>query len=227
MALPRWNRFVVPVCAMAGAGCALSWAGAAAGVAPSVLPAPQIKVSRAQADLCPTPAVTRALAEQGVTLGAKSPASTVDVGGRRCVRLPMTRGEFALDLSRGSVPADGGITFTMKPAGKTVTFADLTFDFASHKVLGTSGTQAAVPRGARRQPEELFGFVFQMDKTKVDVIAGAAQGAAALHTGPKSQSTLADAFGTSPLPVQGTVFDATAAGDVAQAAEALTRTLLP
>ncbi|MEV5593821.1 hypothetical protein [Streptomyces sp. NPDC052496] len=225
MSCSRWSRFVVPVCAVAGAGCVLSWAGAAAGVTPSVLPAPQVKVSRAETDLCPTPAVAKALADQGVTLGAKSPASTVDVGGRRCVRLPMTRGEFALDLSTGSVPADGGITFTKQSAGKTVTFADPTFDFATHKANGTSTDGTKAGRGVRQQPVELFGFAFQMDKTKVDVAKGTAQGAASLNAGPGGQQALKDAFGTSPLPAQGTVFDATATGSVAQAARQAARAL--
>ncbi|WP_030020456.1 hypothetical protein [Streptomyces monomycini] len=50
MSLPRWCRRVVPVCAVAAGGCVLSWAGAATGVTPNVLPAPQVKVSKAEMD---------------------------------------------------------------------------------------------------------------------------------------------------------------------------------
>ncbi|MET9291054.1 hypothetical protein [Streptomyces sp. NPDC003077] len=227
MSSRRWSRFVLPGCGVAAAGCVLSWAGAAAGVTPSVLPAPQVKVTRGQAELCPTQAVTKALADQGVELGAKGPASTADVGGRRCVRLPITKGSFAVDLGKGSVPTDGALTFTKKSAGKTVTFTGLTFDFASHKATGTPTTEGAGSGRGRQQPVELFGFAFHPEKTKVDVAKGTARGAATLTASPGVRNALKDAFGTSPLPAQGTVFDATATGDVTAAAKALTRALLP
>ncbi|MFH8407484.1 hypothetical protein ACH4FX_22220 [Streptomyces sp. NPDC018019] len=226
MSLPRWSRTAVPACALAAAGCVLSWAGAAAGVTPSVLPAPQVKVGKAQTDLCPTPAVATALADQGVALEAKSPGTVIDSGGRRCVRLPITRGEFALDLSKGSVPADGGIVFT-KAGGRSVSFTDVVFDFGSHKANGTATADGTKAGRARQQAVELFSFSFQMEKTKVDLTKGAAQGAAALSLGTGGHTALKDAFGTSPLPAQGTVFDGTAGGDVAQAAQALSRALLP
>ncbi|MFH8344413.1 hypothetical protein [Streptomyces sp. NPDC018045] len=226
MSLPRWIRPVGPACALAASGCVLSWAGAAAGVTPGVLPAPQVKVGKAETDLCPTPAATKALADQGVTLEAKSPGIIVDSGGRRCVRLPISRGEFALDLSKGSVPADGGLVFR-KAGGRSVTFTDVVFDFGSHRADGTAATEGNKAGRARQQSVELFAFALQMDKTTVDLSKGSARGAAALSLGPGGNSALKDGFGTSPLPAEGTVFDATAGGDVAQAAQALSRALLP
>ncbi|MFI0259329.1 hypothetical protein ACH4OW_09875 [Streptomyces sp. NPDC017056] len=226
MPLPRWARIVVPSCALVAGGCVLSWAGAAAGVAPSVLPAPQVKVGKAQTDFCPTAAAGKALADQGVTLEAKSPAQVTDVGGRRCVRLPITKGEFALDLGKGSVPADGGLVFR-KAGGRSVSFTDLAFDFGTHTANGTATADGAKAGRAGQQQTELFGFAFQADKTKVDLAKGSAQGAAALTLGTGGHNALSNAFGTSPLSAGSTVFDATAGGDVAQAAQTLSRTLLP
>ncbi|WP_030667209.1 hypothetical protein [Streptomyces rimosus] len=225
MPLPRWIRIAVPVGALAASGCVLSWAGAAAGVSPSVLPAPTVKIGKAETELCPTPAATKALADQGVTLEAKSPGTIIDSGGRRCVRLPISKGEFALDLSTGSVPADGGLVF--RKGGRSVTFSDVAFDFGSHKANGTAATEGNKAGRARQQSVELFGFAFQADKTKVDLSKGSAQGAAALNLGAGGNNALKDGFGSSPLPAEGTVFDATAQGDVAQAAKALSRALLP
>ncbi|GCD33711.1 hypothetical protein OEIGOIKO_01434 [Streptomyces chrestomyceticus JCM 4735] len=227
MSLPRWCRLVVPVCAVAAGGCVLSWTGAAAGVTPSVLPAPQVKVGKAEMDLCPVPAVAQALADQGVTLEARSPGRVVDVDGRRCVQLPMTRGEFALDLSKGTVPADGGLTFR-KAGGGAVSFTDMAFDFGSHKAEGTAAAEGARARRGRQQPSvDLFAFAFEMAKTRVDVTKGTGHGAAALSLGTGGYDALKNALGTSPLPAQGTVFDATASGSVAEAAQALSRALLP
>ncbi|KAA6213050.1 hypothetical protein CP973_27505 [Streptomyces albofaciens JCM 4342] len=226
MPVPRWTRIAVPVCALAAGGCVLSWAGAAAGVTPSVLPAPQVKVSNAHTDLCPTAAVSKALTDQGVTLEAKSPAIVVDAGGRRCVRLPISKGEFALDLSKGSVPADGGVVLR-KAGGRSVSFTDVVFDFGSHRANGTATADGAKAGRARQQSVELFSFAFDAGKTKVDLSKGSAEGAAALSLGTGGYNALQDAFGSSPLPSQGTVFDATAGGDVAQAARALSRALLP
>ncbi|MCA6091416.1 hypothetical protein LE181_04425 [Streptomyces sp. SCA3-4] len=213
-------------CAITVMGFALSWTGAATGVTPSVLPAPQVKVSKAEADLCPTPAVARALADQGVMLGARSPAVMAYVDGRQCVRLPMTQGGFALDLSAGSVPAEGGITFK-KSTGRTLTFTDVVFDFGTRRADGTATIEGAGAGRARQQSVTLFTLEFQLDKTRVDLTRGTAEGAAALGIGQGGDSALKDAFGTSPLPAQGTVFDASAGGDVTQAAQALSRALLP
>ncbi|MEU7163913.1 hypothetical protein AB0A70_04610 [Streptomyces morookaense] len=219
----HWSRILALSCAAAAVGCALAWAGAATGVAPSVLPAPEVKITKAEADLCPTPAVTKALADQGVTLGARSPAVISHVDGRTCVRLPMTRGEFALDLSSGSVPADGAVTFT-KSTGRSLSFTDVVFDFGMRNARGTVTVQGTK---TLRQPAELFTLDFQLDKTKIDLTKGTAEGAASLGMGQGADSALKDAFGTSPLPSQGTVFDATAGGDVTQAAQSLSRALLP
>ncbi|MGK5543172.1 hypothetical protein ACSNOH_00220 [Streptomyces sp. URMC 127] len=243
MSLP-WGRAVALGCAVAAAGFALSWAGAATGITPSVLPAPQLKVGKAQADLCPTPAASKALADQGVTLGAQSPAVMANVGGRTCVRMPLTRGEFAMDLSAGSVPADGGVTFT-KSTGRTLSFTEVEFNFGTRKadgratIEGTSAgtrasTSATTPAGtssgrarAAQQRIDLLTLDFQLDKTKVDLTRGTAEGAASLGLGRGGGNALKDAFGTSPLPAEGTVFDATAGGDVSQAAQSLSYALLP
>ncbi|MEU7136608.1 hypothetical protein [Streptomyces sp. NPDC046261] len=219
------SRVVALGCAVAAVGWALSWVGAATGVTPSVLPAPQVKVGKAETDLCPTAAVAKALADQGVTLGARSPAVMAYVGGRPCVRLPITRGQFALDISAGSVPADGGVTFT-KSTGRTLSFTELVFDFGTRKTVGRATIEGPRAGGARQQPVELFTLDFQLDKTKVDLVNGTAEGAAALGLSPGGDNALKDAFGTSPLPAQGTVFDATAGGDVTQVAQALSLALL-
>ncbi|MGI5341906.1 hypothetical protein ACQEVS_33120 [Streptomyces sp. CA-181903] len=225
MSLP--GSRVLAACAVAAGGCVLSWAGAAAGLTPGVLPAPQLKVAKAQADLCPTDAVTKALGGQRVTLGAESPAVLSHVDSRTCVRLPITRGEFAMDLSAGSVPADGGITFT-DSTGRGVTFTDVTFDFGGRVATGTATTQgAAAGRASRRQSDGLFTLDFRLDKTEIDLTRGTAEGAATLGLGQGADAGLKEAFGSDPLAGQGAVFDATAGGDVSQAVLALTRALLP
>ncbi|GHF24198.1 hypothetical protein [Streptomyces morookaense] len=61
---------------------------------------------------------------------------------------------------------------------------------------------------ALQQPAELFTPDFQLDKSKIALTKGTAEGAASLAMG------------------QGTVF-ATAGGDVTQAAQSLSRALLP
>lgn len=219
------SRVVALGCAAAAMACVLSWAGAATGLTPGVLPAPQLKVGKAQADLCPTAAAAKALADQRVTLGARSPAVMAHVNGRTCVRLPMTRGEFALDLSAGSVPADGGITFT-KSTGRSLTFTDVVFDFGMRKVIGRATIEGAPAGKARRQPVELLTLEFQLNKTKIDLAKGTAEGAAALGLGPGGDSALKDAFGTAPLPARGTVFDATAGGGVTQAMRAFSHAFM-
>ncbi|MFI9202980.1 hypothetical protein [Streptomyces sp. NPDC053048] len=221
----QWSRAVALGCAAAATACVLSWAGVATGLTPSVLPAPQLKVGKAQADLCPTAAAAKALADQGVTLGAKSPAVMAHVDGRTCVRLPMTRGEFAADLSTGSVPADGGITFT-KSGGRSLSLTGIVFEFGERTARGTATVEGAAAGAARRQPVDLFTLDFQLDKTKIDVTKGTAEGAAALGLGKGGDSALKDAFGTNPLPAQGAVFDATAGGDATQAVQVLSRALL-
>ncbi|MCC2277684.1 hypothetical protein LKL35_20000 [Streptomyces sp. ET3-23] len=79
---------------------------------------------------------------------------------------------------------------------------------------------------ALQQPAELFTLDFQLDKSKIALTKGTAEGAASLAMGQGPDSALKDAFGTSPLPSQGTVF-ATAGGNVTQAAQSLSRALLP
>ncbi|MEV4436994.1 hypothetical protein [Streptomyces sp. NPDC049585] len=222
----HWTRVAVLGCVAAATACALAWAGAATGTTPRLLPAPQLKVGKAQADLCPTPAAAKALADQGVTLGARSPAVMAHVGDRTCVRLPMTRGSFAMDLSAGSVPADGSITFT-KSTGRVLAFNGLVFDFGTLKATGTTTIDGSRAGRVRQQSVDLFTMEFQPAKTKIDLARGTAEGAAALGLDQGGDNALKDAFGTDPLPAQGTVFDATAGGDVTQAAQALTRSLLP